>query len=111
MRFLIAPNFALSYDQRMVRSLALALHQLGHEAQALSAPVEDFALPEICRAADPDVVIRVNRFRPLANPLPAKVRHIAWFQDVFPETLDNVQEQVEAKDIVYVLGDPKTLGF
>ena len=111
MRFLIAPNFALAYDQRMVRSLARALHHLGHEAKALSAPIEDFALADVCRAYDPDVVIRVNRFRPLDNPLPPKVRHIAWFQDVFPETLANIDERIAENDIVYVLGDPETLGF
>jgi hypothetical protein len=111
MRFLIVPNFALPYDQRMVRGLALGLRSLGHEAQALSTPIEDLALASVCRTYDADVVLRVNRFRPLYDPLPAKVRHIGWFQDVFPETLAAIDARIQAKDIVYVLGDPQTLGF
>ena len=111
MRFLIVPNFALAYDQRMVRSLALGLRSLGHEAQALSTPIEDLALASVCRSYDADIVLRVNRFRPLDDPLPAKVRHIGWFQDVFPETLAAIHARILDKDIVYVLGDPQTLGF
>src|ERR1700758_248753 len=106
MRFLITPNFARVYDQRMVASLANGLQQLGHEAHALSRPIEDVALADTCLTYAPDVVIRVNRFRPLDDPLPAKVRYIAWFQDVFPETLERASERVRESDIVYFLGDP-----
>lgn len=111
MRFVVVPNFVLPYDRRMVRGLALGLESAGHEALALSTPVEDSALPRVCSTYDADVVIRVNRFRPLRHPLPSKVRHVAWFQDVFPETLADVHDRIQDKDIVYVLGDPQTLGF
>ncbi len=111
MRFLIVPNFALPYDQRMVRGLATGLQSVGHQAEALAGPIDDFSLAQACRNGVVDVVIRVNRLRSPKAPLPADVRHVAWLQDIFPETTDNIGERIHDNDIVYVLGDAEALGM
>ncbi len=111
MRFLIAPNYAHPYDQRMVRGLANALSVAGHPAYALPAPLHDHEIVTMCQTLDIDVLMQVNRFRPMDPPLPPTVRHIAWFQDVFPETGANLRGCVQDSDIVYALGDPAVLGL
>lgn len=111
MRFLIVPNFPHPYDQRMVSGLATALHNMGHQALALPAPLADFELVRMCNSVGADVVMQVNRVRPLDPPLPKGVRHITWFQDVFPETIDGVFDGLRDSDIVYSLGDAKVLGL
>jgi len=110
MRFLIAPNFALPYDQRMTRGLASALVAAGHEARAILGPLHEAEAAGVCRSLGIDVLLQVNRFRPLDPPLPQGVRHVAWFQDVFPETVNGMSERIHADDIVYTLGDPQVLG-
>ena len=111
MRFLIVPNFPNPYDQRMVDGLAAGLRQLGHEARSLPSPLLESEAALISRELDLDVLLQVNRFRPLRTPLPPNVRHIAWFQDVFPDTLGDIQSQCRPGDIVYALGDPHVLGL
>lgn len=111
MRLLIAPNFALPYDQRMVRGLAAALTEAGHEAHALLGPLAETAAAEVCRRLNVDVLLQVNRLRPLDPPLPDHVRHVAWFQDVFPETNGKLQGRIRGDDIIYALGDPHVLGL
>lgn len=111
MRFLIAPNFALPYDQRMVQGLASGFEDLGHEAAALGSPVPAETLVRLAERGGADVVLQVNRFRPHDPPLPARIRHIAWFQDVFPDTGEAVSDGVREGDIVYTLGDAGVLGL
>lgn len=112
MRFLITPNYPNPYDQRMVRGLATGLIQVGQNALALDRPLADSEAAEACRNYEADVLLQVNRFRPLDPPLPPKVRHIGWFQDVFPETLNgNVTAGTRSSDIVYALGDAHVLGL
>lgn len=112
MRFLITPNYPNPYDQRMVRGLATGLIQVGQEALALDRPLADSEAAEACRNYEADVLLQVNRFRPLDPSLPPKVRHVAWFQDVFPETLNgNVTSGTRSSDIVYALGDAHVLGL
>ena len=44
--------------------------------------------------------------------MPAKVRHnVAWYQDIFPETLGDITKRIQPSDIVYTLGDPQVLGM
>lgn len=110
MRFLIAPNFALPYDQRMVRGLAAALTAAGHDARALLGPLHEAEAAGVCQILGIDVLLQVNRFRPLDPPLPNNVRHVAWFQDIFPETINDLTGRIHEEDIVYTLGDPHVLG-
>lgn len=110
MRFLIAPNFALPYDQRMVRGLAAALIAAGHDARALLGPLHEAEAAGVCQTLGIDVLLQVNRFRPLDPPLPNNVRHVAWFQDIFPETINDLSGRIHGDDIVYTLGDPHVLG-
>jgi hypothetical protein len=111
MRFLIVPNFSLPYDQRMVHGLAAGFREIGYEAIALNSPVLAEPLARIVESTKADVVIQVNRFRPHEPPLPPRVRHIAWFQDVFPDTTDQRQTGEREGDIVYALGDAHVLGL
>ncbi|MHB9116982.1 MAG: glycosyltransferase family protein [Burkholderiales bacterium] len=111
LRILIVPNHPNAYDQRMVKGLANGFHVLGHHAHALLAPLTPIALVRMCENLSINVVIQVNRTRDLNTPLPSHVRHIAWFQDVFPETLDGFAEGFHDSDILYALGDAGVLGL
>lgn len=112
MRFLITPNYALPYDQRMVQGLAAGLREVGQKAHALDGPIDPRAAAEACRTHGADVLLQVNRFRPTEPPLPPGVRHVAWFQDIFPETVGReLVSGTRPTDIVYALGDPAVLGF
>ena len=95
----------------MVEGLAAGFRALDHAAHALPSPINEGEAAAVCRQLDVDVLIQVNRFRPIYNPLPAKVRHVAWFQDIFPETTDIDVNRFHASDIVYALGDPGVLGL
>jgi len=111
MRFIILPNFANPYDQRMIYSLAAALNELGHVASPLAAPLPADTISTLARRTNADVVMQVNRVRPFAPPLPPNVRHIAWFQDVFPDTVSLLAPAEREGDIVYALGDAGVLGL
>ena len=110
-KFLITPNYAAPYDQRMVQGLADGLKGIGHEALALSAPISSTELLNQCKKYSIDVVMQVNRTRTPDVDLPARVRYISWYQDVFPETLNNFSERFRDSDILYSLGDPEVLGL
>ncbi len=109
--FLITPNYPAPFDQRMVNGLAEGFRVLGHAAHALPSPVSAEQLASACRELSIDVVIQVNRTRSQEFPLPPKVRHVAWFQDVFPETSIGFAEKFHPSDILYALGDPLVLGL
>jgi hypothetical protein len=111
MRILITPNYPHHYDQRMVEGLASGFRALDCAAHALPSPINDIEAAAVCRQLDIDVLIQVNRFRPIYNPLPEKVRHVAWFQDIFPATTEIDVSRFRAGDIVYALGDPGVLGL
>jgi Glycosyl transferases group 1 len=111
MKFLIVPNFALPYDQRMVNGLAAGFLELGHEAVSLDSPLTAEPLVRIVEQNRADVVLQVNRFRPTDPPLPANVRHIAWFQDVFPDSNNSGKTPEREGDIVYALGTAQALGL
>jgi hypothetical protein len=110
-RILITPNVASPYDQRMVRGLADGFNQIGHFAGAMPTPLSAGELRKLCQSFCIDTVVQVNRIRDLAVPLPKGVRHVAWFQDVFPETLTGFAESFQPDDILYALGDAKVLGL
>lgn len=110
-RILITPNVPCPYDQRMVKELAGGFNRIGHYAAALSAPQSAVEIAKMCKNFSIDVVLQINRTRDPEIPLPSHVRHIAWFQDVFTETLDRFTEGFNSSDILYALGDPKVLGL
>lgn len=111
MRFLIAPNFPNSYDQRMVEGLAKGFRDLGEEAIPLASPLPSEAMVACAGRFGADVVLQVNRFRPTEPPLPSHIRHISWFQDVFPDTDNDAYHGAREDDIVYALGDAGVLGL
>jgi len=111
LRILITPNVPCPYDQRMVKELAAGFNRIGHYAAALSAPRSSAELAEMCESFSIDVVLQINRTRDPEMPLPPHIRHIAWFQDVFPETLEGFTEGFHESDILYALGDPSVLGL
>lgn len=111
MRVLITPNYAAAYDCRMVHGLAEGFVRLGHQAFASDVPLDAYELASLCVAQGAQVVIQVNRTRDREHPLPAGVRHIAWYQDVFPQTLDGFAERFDDGDILYALGDASVLGM
>ena len=111
LRFLITPNFAAPYDKRMVSGLAEGLNAIGHQTIALPAPVSSREVALQCEQYSIDILIQINRTRSPDVELPGKVRYISWFQDVFPETLNNFAECFHESDILYALGDPSVLGL
>ncbi len=111
LRFLITPNVSAPYDQRMVKGLADGFNRIGHYAGALPSPLPADEIANMCESLSIDVVIQVNRTRDPDMPLPSHVRHISWFQDVYPETLDGFAETFLDSDILYSLGDPVVLGL
>lgn len=110
-RILITPNVANPYDQRMVKGLAQAFTALGHYACAVERPLDSLELRELCQNFSISVVIQVNRTRDLEIPLPKDVRHVAWYQDVFPETQINFAEKFIPGDMLYTLGSKEMLGL
>ena len=111
MKFLITPNYAAPYDQRMVDGLAQGLIAAGQEAMSLAGPVSAADIRKLCLEQAFDVVIQVNRTRHPEVELPPAVRHVAWYQDVFPETTAGFAGRFESRDILYALGDPFVLGL
>lgn len=111
LNILITPNYATPYDQRMVNGLAAGFHVIGHQAHALPAPISAVEVAQKCKELSIDVVIQVNRTRHQEVALPAKVRYISWFQDVFPETTKGFSENFLDSDILYALGDAGVLGL
>lgn len=110
-RILIAPNVPNPYDQRMVAELAAGFNRLGYYAAPLAAPVGAVELVQLCKSFAIDVVLQINRTRDPEVPLPEHIRHIAWYQDVFPETLAGFADGFKDSDILYALGDAKVLGL
>jgi hypothetical protein len=110
-RILIIPNVAAPYDQWMVKELATAFNGLGHYAAAMSSPQSATEILHLCKSFSIDIVIQVNRTRDPSIPFPSHVRHVSWYQDVFPDTLDGFLEGFRNSDILYVLGDPGVLGL
>lgn len=111
MRFLIAPNLPTAYDRRMVGGLATALRECGQDARALQRPLRESEAAARCAEFGADVLLQINRVPPVDPPLPARTRHIAWFQDVFPQTAREIAGQLRSTDIVYTLGDAAALGL
>jgi Glycosyl transferases group 1 len=111
MRFLIVPDQPNPYDQRMTRGLASGLVEIGHQAHAFVVPPPDVELVAACKVLGTDVVVQVNRVRPVDPPLPPDVRHISWYQDVFTDTRGGMKGRIRESDLVYALGDPEVLGL
>lgn len=111
LRFLITPNVACPYDQRMVKELAAGFNAIGHYAAAWPAPMTAEEILKICESLSIDVVLQINRTRDPDVPWPDHIRHISWYQDVFPETLDGFADGFKAGDILYALSDPGVLGL
>jgi hypothetical protein len=113
MRFLITPTEYLSLNNaptaRMAQALGRALTRLGHEAEAATRPLSGAEAVRACADQRVDVLMQINCLAPPG--LPRHVRHIAWFQDVFPDTASSGSSQVRDTDLVYFLGDRSTLGF
>jgi Glycosyl transferases group 1 len=110
LNFLITPNFNTPADKRMVDGLAKGFEMIGHKACALSSPIASKALVKKCVDFSIDVVIQINRTRNIDVALPSNVRHISWYQDVFPQTLNSFAECFQDKDIFYALGDSEVIG-
>ncbi len=111
LRFLITPNVPCPYDQRMVKGLAEGFNSIGHYAGAMPTPLSAAEIVKLCESLSIDVVLQINRTRDPNTPLPRGVRHISWYQDVYPETLDGFAETFHESDILYSLGDPLVLGL
>lgn len=95
----------------MVKGLAEGFNSIGHYAGAMATPLSAAEIVNLCETLSIDVVLQINRTRDPNTPLPPRVRHISWFQDVYPETLDGFVETFHESDILYSLGDPVVLGL
>jgi len=110
-RILIAPNVPNPYDQRMVNELAAGFNRIGHYAASMAVPPSARELLRLCESFSINVVLQINRTRDPEVPLPPHIRHIAWYQDVFPETLHGFADGFNKSDILYALGDARVLGL
>lgn len=110
MKILLIPAHSSIYDYNMIFELSEALKLKGLECFPLRNPINNFTLKKLCETYNFDVVFQVNRFRPSKNILPKKIRHISWFQDVFPTTLKSNIDFLD-QDILYTLGNKKLLGL
>lgn len=111
LKFLITPNYATPYDQRMVNGLADGLNAIGHRALALPSPISSKEVVNQCKEYSVDIVLQVNRTRSQDVELPKNIRYISWYQDVFPETVKGFAANFHDSDILYALGDPTVLGL
>jgi Glycosyl transferases group 1 len=110
-KILLIPNLEASYDQRMMHGFAEGFNLLNCYARALSAPLSPFELSNFCKNFSIDVVIEVNRRRSNTIELPKGIRHISWIQDVFFGDVSSLMSGVSGDDLLYTLGDAKSLGL
>ena len=94
----------------MVAGLGSAFKKLGNEVNVFRQPITDNALEILVNEYNPDIVIQINKFRP-KNLNKKKFRHISWFQDVFPSTVNTLPNTFKDGDIVYTLGNKESLGL
>jgi hypothetical protein len=111
LKILLIPNLEASYDQRMMHGFAEGFNMLNCYARALSAPLSPLELSNFCKNFSIDVVIEVNRRRSNTVELPKGVRHISWIQDVFSDDVSSLMSGVTGDDLLYTLGDAKSLGL
>ena len=111
LKIIIIPDKSNYYDYRMVSELAKAFNSIGQDAKAIKNPVSDTELVKLCEIFSIDVIIQINKIRPLNIKLPNNVRHISWFQDVFLNTAEELSEGIQSGDILYTLGEPSVLGI
>jgi hypothetical protein len=111
LRILIVPNLSNSYDIRMVNGLAEGFNQLGCFARAIKGSISDHGLSQLCKNLSINVVIQINKSRPLNTELSKNVRWISWYQDIFPKDLESFGQGFKQDDIIYTLGEPEALGL
>jgi hypothetical protein len=101
---LLVPSTPAPYDRRMMADFAAGFVALGHPSLALERPLADAELVRICADFRADAVLRVNCLPPAAPPLPASIRYIGWFQDVFVHTARGPSHTLRQSDVIYALG-------
>ena len=111
MKILLIPNFSNYYDQRMIRDLSNALKLEGEDSYYLLQPISEKYLSKFCYSYNFDVVLQINKLRPIHHPLPRNTRHISWFHDVFPSLSFNYNDLNIKDDICYALSSPENLSI
>jgi hypothetical protein len=106
-KFLLVPNTNAAYDYRMMSSLGIALSRYGHQF-VISQPTESEYISTYF-SYRPDIILAVNKARPIDGRLKRDVIYLSWFQDVYPETSDNLY--FESSDKCYLLGTAEQLGL
>ena len=109
MKFFIFPNYNTFFDFQMINGLGKAIKDEGHVVKCFNYPISDISLKKLVEINKPDVIIQINKFRP-KNLENIDLRHISWFQDVFPST-NNKTPINNSKDIIYTLSSKKSLGL
>src|SRR5690242_1866023 len=85
-------------DRNSLWGLVRALRAAGHEVYFPRRPLDGYEAAHLCLDLGIDVFFALNRAR--APDLPARVRHIAWFQDP-PRIPADIANRVQTSDIVY----------
>jgi hypothetical protein len=106
-KFLLVPNTTAAYDYRMMSNLGIALSRYGHQF-VISLPTESEYISTYF-SYRPDIILAVNKARPIDGRLKRDVIYLSWFQDVYPETSDNLY--FESNDKCYLLGTAEQLGL
>ena len=83
-KFLLVPNTSCAYDYRMMNNLGIAFSRYGHQFVVSPSTESEYIIKYF--EYQPDVIIAVNKFRPIDGRLKRDVIFLSWFQDVYPET-------------------------
>ena len=108
---LLVPGLNNSYDLRMVNEFCSAFKNIGHTAIATKANISEKEIAKICLLNGNNVVLKINGVRKNEEKSLRNIRHISWYQDIFPGSENVIHDGLEEQDILYTLGDRKILGL
>jgi len=106
-KFLLVPNTDAPYDFRMMDSFGRSLAKCGYQYQIAKSSESEYVARYL--QYQPDIILAVNKTRPKSGVVSKDVIYLSWFQDVYPETDENLV--FEKGDILYLLGTSEQLGF
>ena len=108
---LIIPSLNNSYDLRMAEDFSNAFRNIGHMALAGKAGLTELEIRRQCISNRHNVVMKINGVRRKEQSELEDIRLISWYQDIFPNTKNEINAGLEERDILYTMGDKHVLGL